>query len=91
MEWLPFFRFCLIFWRILTCALTVEITAAPFLCYNSLTGPLFLRCLCFQIRALEKKNKAGNYAKKVKAKTRRKRHELENPLEVGEFADMWKE
>ncbi|KAI3457483.1 hypothetical protein Pfo_014146 [Paulownia fortunei] len=28
---------------------------------------------------------------KVKAKTRRKTHELANPLEIDEFADMWKE
>ncbi|KAJ6770450.1 RIBOSOME BIOGENESIS PROTEIN BRIX [Salix purpurea] len=34
-----------------------------------------------QIRALEKKKKAGKFAKKVKAKTRRKMHELSNPLE----------
>ncbi|XP_059308952.1 ribosome biogenesis protein BRX1 homolog 1-like [Lycium ferocissimum] len=44
-----------------------------------------------QIRSLEKKQKAGKYAKKVKAKTRRKMHQLSNPLEVDEFADMWKE
>jgi ribosome biogenesis protein BRX1 len=44
-----------------------------------------------QIRALEKKQKAGKFAKKVKAKTRRKMHELSNPLEPDEFADMWKE
>ncbi|XP_070051016.1 ribosome biogenesis protein BRX1 homolog 1-like [Nicotiana tomentosiformis] len=44
-----------------------------------------------QIRSLEKKQKAGKYAKKVKAKTRRKMHQLSNPLEVYEFADMWKE
>ncbi|GER56520.1 ribosome biogenesis protein BRX1-like protein [Striga asiatica] len=44
-----------------------------------------------QIRSLEKRQKAGKYAKKVKAKTRRKMHELENPLEVDEFADMWKD
>ncbi|KAH7544172.1 hypothetical protein JRO89_XS15G0121200 [Xanthoceras sorbifolium] len=44
-----------------------------------------------QIRALEKKQKAGKYAKKVKAKTRRKMHELSNPLEPNEFADMWRE
>ncbi|KAH6835445.1 Ribosomal RNA processing Brix domain protein [Perilla frutescens var. hirtella] len=43
------------------------------------------------IRSLEKRQKAGKYAKKVKAKTRKKMHELENPLEVDEFADMWKE
>lgn len=45
----------------------------------------------FQIRALEKKQKAGKYAKKVKAKTRRKMHELSNPLEQDEFADIWKD
>ncbi|KAK4576628.1 ribosome biogenesis protein BRX1 homolog 1 [Quercus suber] len=44
-----------------------------------------------QIRALEKRKKAGKFAKKVKAKTRRKMHELSNPLEPDEFADMWKE
>ncbi|CAA3006918.1 Hypothetical predicted protein [Olea europaea subsp. europaea] len=44
-----------------------------------------------QIRSLEKKQKAGKYAKKVKAKARRKMHEMANPLEVDEFADMWKE
>ncbi|MBA0776848.1 hypothetical protein Gotri_011790 [Gossypium trilobum] len=44
-----------------------------------------------QIRALEKKQKAGKYAKKVKAKTRRKMHELCNPLEPDEFADMWRD
>lgn len=44
-----------------------------------------------QIRSLEKRKKAGKYAKKVKAKTRRKMHEMSNPLEVDEFADMWKE
>ncbi|KAL7143309.1 hypothetical protein ABFS83_08G183100 [Erythranthe nasuta] len=44
-----------------------------------------------QIRSLEKRKKAGKYAKKVKAKTRRKMHEMENPLEVDEFADMWKD
>ncbi|XP_050247464.1 ribosome biogenesis protein BRX1 homolog 1 [Quercus robur] len=43
-----------------------------------------------QIRALEKRKKAGKFAKKVKAKTRRKMHELSNPLEPDEFADMWK-
>lgn len=43
-----------------------------------------------QIRALEKRQKAGKYAKKVKAKKRRKMHELSNPLEPDEFADMWK-
>ncbi|KAL8505916.1 hypothetical protein ACS0TY_016950 [Phlomoides rotata] len=44
-----------------------------------------------QIRSLEKRKKSGKYAKKVKAKTRRKMHEMENPLEVDEFADMWKD
>ncbi|XP_057957110.1 ribosome biogenesis protein BRX1 homolog 2-like isoform X2 [Malania oleifera] len=44
-----------------------------------------------QIRALEKKQKGGKYAKKVKAKTRRKMHELSNPLLADEFSDMWKE
>nr|XP_010928454.1 ribosome biogenesis protein BRX1 homolog 2 isoform X2 [Elaeis guineensis] len=45
----------------------------------------------YQVRALEKRKKAGKYAKKVKAKTRRKMHEMSNPLEPDEFADMWKE
>ncbi|KAM1057455.1 hypothetical protein EV2_031630 [Malus domestica] len=44
-----------------------------------------------QIRAMEKKKKAGTFVKKVKAKTRRKMHELENPLEPDEFSEMWKE
>lgn len=44
-----------------------------------------------QIRALQKKKKSGKFAKKVKAKTRRKMHEMSNPLEPDEFADMWKE
>ncbi|CAH9083972.1 unnamed protein product [Cuscuta europaea] len=44
-----------------------------------------------QIRSLEKKQKAGKYAKKVKAKTKRKMHQQSNPMEVDEFADMWKE
>lgn len=44
-----------------------------------------------QIRSLEKRQKAGKYAMKVKAKTRRKMHEMTNPLEADEFADMWKE
>lgn len=43
------------------------------------------------IRAMEKKKKGGRYVKKVKAKTRRKMHELENPLEPDEFATLWKE
>ncbi|KAE9458127.1 hypothetical protein C3L33_09965, partial [Rhododendron williamsianum] len=43
-----------------------------------------------EIRALEKRQKAGKYAKKVKVKQRRKLHELSNPLEADEFADMWK-
>ncbi|RAL45647.1 hypothetical protein DM860_009511 [Cuscuta australis] len=44
-----------------------------------------------QIRSLEKKQKAGRYAKKVKEKTKRKMHELSNPMELDEFADMWKD
>ncbi|KAL1361046.1 hypothetical protein HN51_006417 [Arachis hypogaea] len=44
-----------------------------------------------QVRALEKRKKSGKYAKKIKAKTRRKMHEMSNPLEPDEFADMWKE
>ncbi|XP_019149710.1 PREDICTED: ribosome biogenesis protein BRX1-like [Ipomoea nil] len=44
-----------------------------------------------QVRSLEKKQKAGKYAKKVKAKTRRKMHQLSNPMELDEFADMWKD
>ncbi|KAI5649307.1 hypothetical protein M9H77_35312 [Catharanthus roseus] len=44
-----------------------------------------------QIRSLEKRQKAGKYAKKVKAKTRRKMHEMANPLEVDELAHMWDE
>ncbi|KAJ4816709.1 hypothetical protein LUZ62_029275 [Rhynchospora pubera] len=44
-----------------------------------------------QIRALEKKKKASKYVTKVKAKTRRKIHEMENALVPDEFADLWKE
>ncbi|RDX75433.1 Ribosome biogenesis protein BRX1-like 1 [Mucuna pruriens] len=44
-----------------------------------------------QIRSLEKRKKAGKFAKKVKAKTRRKMHEMSNPLEPDEFAAMWKD
>ncbi|XP_021724560.1 ribosome biogenesis protein BRX1 homolog 1-like isoform X2 [Chenopodium quinoa] len=44
-----------------------------------------------QIRSLQKKKTAGKYVKKVKAKTRRKMHELSNPMERDELADMWKE
>ena len=44
-----------------------------------------------QIRAMEKRKKAGKYAIKVKAKTRKRMHELENPLQPDEFADLWKE
>ncbi|KAF2284982.1 hypothetical protein GH714_034019 [Hevea brasiliensis] len=54
-----------------------------------LTSPF--RVYCFQIRALEKRQKAGKYATKVKAKKRRKMHEMSNPLEPDEFADMWRE
>ncbi|KAK8643837.1 hypothetical protein V6N13_013114 [Hibiscus sabdariffa] len=35
--------------------------------------------------------KAGKYAKKVKAKTRRIMYELSNPSEPDEFADMWRD
>ncbi|KAF3581167.1 hypothetical protein DY000_02030496 [Brassica cretica] len=38
-----------------------------------------------------KRNKAENFAKKIKAKARRKMHELSNPLEPDEFANMWKD
>jgi ribosome biogenesis protein BRX1 len=40
---------------------------------------------------LEKKKKASKYATKVKAKTRRKIHEMENALMPDEFADLWRE
>ncbi|CAL9202007.1 unnamed protein product, partial [Musa hybrid cultivar] len=43
-----------------------------------------------EICALEKEKKtAGKYTKKVKAKMRRKMHELLNPIEPNEFADLW--
>ncbi|XP_039129968.1 ribosome biogenesis protein BRX1 homolog 2-like [Dioscorea cayenensis subsp. rotundata] len=42
-------------------------------------------------RAQLKREKATKYVKKVKAKTRRKMHVMENPLEPDEFADLWKE
>jgi ribosome biogenesis protein BRX1 len=35
--------------------------------------------------------KVGKYTKKVKAKVRRKIHEMKNTLEPDEFAIMWKE
>ncbi|URD95172.1 ribosome biogenesis protein BRX1 [Musa troglodytarum] len=61
---------------------------------SSFGGPTFYENPFYispnQIRALEKK-KAGKYSKKVKAKTRRKMHELSNPLEPDEFADLWKD
>ncbi|XP_031478702.1 ribosome biogenesis protein BRX1 homolog 1-like [Nymphaea colorata] len=44
-----------------------------------------------QIRALEKRKKGGKYAMKIKAKTKRKIHQMSNPLERDEFADLWKE
>ncbi|KAL4198206.1 hypothetical protein AMTRI_Chr03g139040 [Amborella trichopoda] len=44
-----------------------------------------------QIRALGKRKKAGKYAKKIKAKKKRKMHEESNPLEPDEFAGIWKE
>lgn len=44
-----------------------------------------------QIRALEKKKKAGKYTMKVKAKTKRKMHAAQNQLEPDEFADLWRE
>ncbi|KAI5017063.1 hypothetical protein ZWY2020_037441 [Hordeum vulgare] len=43
-----------------------------------------------QIHALEKRKKADKYAKKVKAKVKKKMHEMENTLEPDEFADLWK-
>eukprot|EP00252_Welwitschia_mirabilis_P018412 TRINITY_DN40930_c0_g1_i1.p1 TRINITY_DN40930_c0_g1~~TRINITY_DN40930_c0_g1_i1.p1 ORF type:complete len:312 (-),score=56.95 TRINITY_DN40930_c0_g1_i1:196-1131(-) len=42
------------------------------------------------IRAAQKRKAAGKYANKVKAKQKRKKHLLENPLEPDEFDDMWK-
>lgn len=69
-----------------------SVSSLPFCTYNFLSIKDYAhQILCFQIRALEKRKKAGKYAKKVKAKTRRKMHELSNPLEPDEFADMWKE
>ncbi|CAD5175707.1 ribosome biogenesis protein BRX1 homolog 1-like [Musa acuminata AAA Group] len=62
---------------------------------SSFGGPTFYENPFYispnQIRALEKKKKAGKYSKKVKAKKRRKMHELSNPLEPDEFADLWKD
>ena len=60
-------------------------------CFDLLPLMFLYSVACLQIRALEKKQKAGKYAKKVKAKKRRKIHELSNPMEPDEFADMWKE
>lgn len=53
------------------------------------SNPLFISPN--QIRAMEKKKKGGRYVKKIKAMARRKKHELENPLEPDEFAPLWKE
>ncbi|XP_065875818.1 ribosome biogenesis protein BRX1 homolog 2-like [Euphorbia lathyris] len=44
-----------------------------------------------QIRAMEKRQKVGKFAMKVKAKTRRKMHEQSNALVPDELADIWKE
>ncbi|KAK4750652.1 hypothetical protein SAY87_004134 [Trapa incisa] len=44
-----------------------------------------------QIRSLEKKKKVNTFVKKVKARTKRRMHELSNPLEPDEFADMWRD
>ncbi|KAF3565051.1 hypothetical protein DY000_02018562 [Brassica cretica] len=63
----------------------LEVVGGPTLCEN----PFYVSPN--QIRALEKRNKAGNFAKKIKEKTRRKMHDLSNPLEPDEFADMWKD
>jgi ribosome biogenesis protein BRX1 len=43
-----------------------------------------------QIRALEKRKKAGKYIHKVKAKSKRRDHLKANHLEPDEFADIWK-
>ncbi|KAL8140476.1 hypothetical protein V2J09_006497 [Rumex salicifolius] len=50
-----------------------------------------LKFLTRTIRALEKKQKAVKYVKKVKAKARRKMEELSNNIERDEFADKWEE
>ncbi|KAL8087798.1 hypothetical protein AgCh_037806 [Apium graveolens] len=44
-----------------------------------------------QIRSSDKKQKAGKYTKKVKAKIRKKMQELSKPLEEDEFADTWED
>jgi ribosome biogenesis protein BRX1 len=40
---------------------------------------------------MEKRKKAGKYAKKVKAKQRRKNYVVANQLEPNELADVWDE
>ncbi|ONK73297.1 uncharacterized protein A4U43_C04F29460 [Asparagus officinalis] len=59
--------------------------------FNNEPRWMLLKEIITQIRALEKKKKAGRYAKKVEAKTKRKKHETSNQLEPDEFADMWKD
>ncbi|PWA62302.1 ribosomal RNA processing Brix domain protein [Artemisia annua] len=43
-----------------------------------------------QIRSLEKRKKAGKYANKVKAKTKRNMHTMENQLVSDEIEGLWK-
>ncbi|GKA88587.1 hypothetical protein Tco_0810351 [Tanacetum coccineum] len=43
-----------------------------------------------QIRSLEKRKKAGKYANKVKAKTKRNMHAMENQLVSDEIEGLWK-
>ncbi|XP_068642714.1 ribosome biogenesis protein BRX1 homolog 2-like [Aristolochia californica] len=71
------------------CLQTIKIFGGSFGGSTLYENPFFLSPNL--IRSMEKKKKAGKYAKKIKAKTRRKVHELENQLERDEFADLWKE
>lgn len=43
-----------------------------------------------QIRAAEKRQKAGKYKRKVATKQKRKQHAQANPLPISEFADVFK-
>ena len=47
--------------------------------------------MCAQIRAELKKKKQSKYGSKVKAKARRKVHEIENAMQRGEFDGIWSE
>ncbi|VAH51731.1 unnamed protein product [Triticum turgidum subsp. durum] len=68
------------------------VEVGPRFCLNPIKmfGGSFGGPTLFENPFYEKRKKAGKYAKKVKAKVRRKMHEMENTLEPDEFADLWK-